>query len=632
MPVLPEDWRPQGVDDLEPRAWEALRETARSVCVTAGAGAGKTEFLAQKAAYLLQTGLCPESKHILAISFKRDAAQNLAARVRQRCPANQARRFHSMTFDAFTKQMLDHFRFAIPDDYRPPTDYSIAFPSRQDFNLFLRTHRRLDVSADRFERAIARTALPFEETVVDPRARELLRAYWDDQYAMPDGALVSFAMINRLVEYMLRSNLRIKRALRLTYPFVFLDEFQDTTYGQYSLVNAAFRDSNSVFTAVGDDKQRIMGWAGAMDNAFDEFTADFNAVRHALLRNWRSHQALVAIQHVIARQIDPDVEEVEARGELEVDGETAAIWMFDSCEQEAEQIARWIRSEVDEGFIAPHDVAILVRMRANNVEDDLAPVLCNYGLTLRNLARNVGEIAIQDLLAEPLTEILLLLLRLGAKARDPEAWNATQERLQALAGAHSEDEAAQEHLQRDIEKFSRNLRQAMREELPDPVVANRLFAQALDFVGVERLRQAYPEYRRDADFQRVRNGFQILLRECVESAADWSYVLDRFEGKGQVQLMTIHKSKGLEFHTMIFFGLDDQTWWSLSPDRGEELNSFFVAFTRAMQRAFFAYCSERGNAIGWLEQLLVPAGVKRIDGADILTSDEQEWQVPGTRN
>lgn len=621
MPVAPEDWRPQGVDDLEPRAWDALRETAQSVCVTAGAGAGKTEFLAQKAAYLLQTGLCPEPKRILAISFKRDAAQNLAARVRQRCPANQARRFHSMTFDAFTKHMLDHFRLAIPDAYRPPADYSIAFPSRQDIELFLRRHGRPDVSADRFERAVARTPLPLEETVENSRVRELLRSYWNDQYAMPDGALVSFAMINRLVEYMLRANPRIKRALRLTYPFVFLDEFQDTTYAQYSLVGAAFSESDAVFTAVGDDKQKIMGWAGAMDNAFDEFTTDFNAVRHALLRNWRSHEALVAIQHVIARQIDPDVEEVEARGELAVEGNTAAIWRFDSREQEAEQIARWIRSEVDNGRIAPHDVAILVRMRANNVEDELAPILRAHDLTLRNLARNVGEIAIQDLLAEPLTEALLPLLRLGASGRDPDAWNATQERMQTLAGTSPEDEAVQERLQREIGEFSRNLRRTMRDELPDPGAADRLFTQTLDFAGVERLRQAYPEYRRDADFHRVRNGFQALLRECVETAANWSGVIDRFEGKDQVPLMTIHKSKGLEFHTMIFFGLDAQSWWSLSPERGEELNSFFVAFTRARQRAFFAYCSERGNAIGWLEQLLLPAGVEQIDGANIVAAD-----------
>jgi len=56
---------------------DALRQTAQSVLVTAGAGAGKTEFLAQKATYLLQTGLCAAPKRILAISFKRDAARNL---------------------------------------------------------------------------------------------------------------------------------------------------------------------------------------------------------------------------------------------------------------------------------------------------------------------------------------------------------------------------------------------------------------------------------------------------------------------------------------------------------------------------------------------------------------------------
>lgn len=93
------------------------------------------------------------------------------------------------------------------------------FPTRQDVKLFLRRHGSPDVSADRFERAVARTPLPLEETVENPRLRELLRAYWDDQNAMPDGALVSLAMINRLVEYMLRANPKIKRALRLTYPF-----------------------------------------------------------------------------------------------------------------------------------------------------------------------------------------------------------------------------------------------------------------------------------------------------------------------------------------------------------------------------------------------------------------------------
>lgn len=69
--VSRDDWVPQGVGGLEGRAWEALRETDSSILVTAGAGAGKTEFLAQKASYLLQTGICSGTKRILAISFKK---------------------------------------------------------------------------------------------------------------------------------------------------------------------------------------------------------------------------------------------------------------------------------------------------------------------------------------------------------------------------------------------------------------------------------------------------------------------------------------------------------------------------------------------------------------------------------
>ena len=72
--VRPDDWRPRGIDDLEPQAWRALRQ-AGCTCVVAGPGAGKTEFLAQRAVYLLETGACPPPYRILAISFKSDAAE-----------------------------------------------------------------------------------------------------------------------------------------------------------------------------------------------------------------------------------------------------------------------------------------------------------------------------------------------------------------------------------------------------------------------------------------------------------------------------------------------------------------------------------------------------------------------------
>jgi hypothetical protein len=77
------DWRPIGVDDLKPAAWEALQDTG-NVAVVARPGAGKTEFLSQRAGYLLQIGICPWPQRILAISFKRDAAANLGHKVTAR--------------------------------------------------------------------------------------------------------------------------------------------------------------------------------------------------------------------------------------------------------------------------------------------------------------------------------------------------------------------------------------------------------------------------------------------------------------------------------------------------------------------------------------------------------------------
>jgi superfamily I DNA/RNA helicase len=606
--ITPELWRPQGVEDLEARAWEALREADRSVCVTAGAGAGKTEFLAQKATYLLRTGLCPQPKRILAISFKRDAARNLAERVEKRCPAEQARRFDSITFDAFTKGLVDRFRATIPDPYTPPAGYRIDFPTRNQLNHFLAAHGLHGTNAQQLERAVARTRLPF-----DGETNGAVRAYWDAQFNEHDDVMLSFPMINRLADWLLRVNPEIRTALQVTYPFVFLDEFQDTTYAQYGLLNTAFDGSDAIFTAVGDDKQRIMGWAGAMADAFDRFEAEYDARHIELISNWRSHQDLVLIQHVIARQIDPDSEQPEARAEREVDGDVAAIWEYDADADEVAGLASWIASEIESG-INPHEIGILVRLRANDVEDVLEETLRDSGITLRNVARNVGDIAIQDLLGEELTELLIPLLRLGASLKDPESWNKAQRSIQFLEAIYPEDETGQRRLQDRLQSFVRDLRAEMHAAEPDAVSARAMAQRALDFVGKDALRRAIAAYQRDADFERVWNGYCVLLGESTDGAVDWTAALDKFEGLGQVALMTIHKSKGLEFHTMIFYGLDSQTWWSLAPNRPEELNSFFVAFTRAKQRAFFTFSAERGGPVTWIEELLAPADLHRIKG------------------
>ena len=97
----------------------------------------------------------------------------------------------------------------------------------------------------------------------------------------------------------------------------------------------------------------------------------------------------------------------------------------------------------------------------------------------------------------------------------------------------------------------------------------------------------------------------------------WSEALDNYEGRNALPLMTIHKSKGLEYHTVVFVGLDDGAWWSFANDALEGTAGFFVAFSRAKQRVIFTYCPTRGarTKIATLYELLKSAGVSSMTKA-----------------
>lgn len=118
------DWIPADNLSLEPNALTATKSSFNTLIV-AGPGAGKTELLAQRACFLLETNTCRYPHKILAISFKRDAAYNLKDRVLKRCGKTLARRFESLTFDAFAKIILDRFYLGLSDDYKISAGYDI---------------------------------------------------------------------------------------------------------------------------------------------------------------------------------------------------------------------------------------------------------------------------------------------------------------------------------------------------------------------------------------------------------------------------------------------------------------------------------------------------------------------------
>lgn len=622
--VTPDAWRPRGIADLEPNAWYVLRRQGNT-CVVAGPGSGKTEFLAQRAAYLLETGACPAPNRILAISFKTDAAENLAARVRERCERAQAVRFVSMTFDAFTKSLVDRFLPALPVDWRPTKPYDIDFPKRRQVEEFL-TRARLAAlqpwqaaiaglgSADLEPKIVGSFRLPFQGMVPATAMEFVIERWWTDLLRRPGRSLLTFVMLNRLAELLLRARPQIARALHATYPFVFVDEFQDTTHSQYDFLLSAFGDPRITVTAVGDDKQRIMVWAGARTDAFDRFEAEFAAERVPLLFNFRSSPDLVRIQYVVAQALDANTIQTVAQSDRRVDGDVAQVWTCPTAAGEAQHLARWLAQDMVARGTKPRDYAILVRQTADRFEEQLAPALAALDLRLRNESRALGRTTLQDLLVDAYAEIAQSLLRLGAVRRAPAAWQVASDAVLRLRNADPDDELTCLRAEESLSAFLRSLRATMVATPPSAAAAEALADQVLAFVDPSALTRSFPEYATGDALAIALEAFRLHLAACANGSSDWAICLDRFAGINQVPLMTVHKSKGLEYDTILFVGLDDAMWWSHSAGNPEGIATFFVALSRAKQRAIFTFCRERGQRtrVADLYALLTAAGVPEM--------------------
>ena len=621
--VRPDDWRPIGVDELEANTRRVVRSTDHR-SVIAGPGAGKTELLAQRAAYLLQTGTAPPPRRILAISFKRDAATNLAARVRKRCHRSHAGRFDSMTFDAFAKGLVDRFGQALPKRWRPRPDYEIMQTTDAIYRGFLQgvgrpppvIGTRADIEAitiKAFERQhLLGAPLPLEGWPTPTLAEWAADRFWQSAIHEGTKSFLSFPMIGRLAELLLRTNPMVRHALQLTYSHLFMDEFQDTTPVQYELMRSIFLGSDTVITAVGDNKQQIMRWANAMPDPFGVFEADFGAVRTPLYNNYRSSPQLVQIQHVLAQALDARAVKPVSKAACTIDGESCAIWDFSTPRVEAAHLADFVIIEMATRSLGPRDFALLVRQKASDYAEVLAPAFAARGIPLRNEAALVGKVLLQELLAEEFSDSLIALLRLAMTPRAGRFWIECQDNLALLRGITAENEGGLARLARELDAFARDLARTHPAPPKGKPEADHVVAAVLDFIGRDRLVAVHPAYRQGDWFAKAVESAALHLQASSAGVADWAAALDLYEGVEAIPLMTIHKSKGLEYHTVIFVGLDDGAWWSFASDQVEGTAGFFVAFTRARQRVVFTYCARRGQRtkITTLYQLLRAAGVQ----------------------
>ncbi len=589
--IAVENWQPHELM-LEDGAAAAVRDLNNSSIIVAGPGAGKTELLAQRASFLLETGSCPFPCRILALSYKKDAAKNLKDRVVQRSGRELAHRVDSHTFDAFTKSVLDRFRNGLPDLYRPSADYQIDTNSKTRDLINQLPPREGLTRADMQRLPIADFQLSYMYGS-DVQARSaheaifadrLATAFWTYMLHEFSPSVATFWMINRLANLLLLKNAHLRAAFRQTYPFVFIDEFQDTTGLQYDLLQTMFQSRGVNVTAVGDHKQRIMAWAGALDGVFDKFRDDFGASEHYLVSNYRSSQRLVEIQQSIAVALEgQSVVESLSKAE-QAEGGDCYVLSFPNDGIEAQHVARLIERWIVEEDVDPRQICVLLRVRVARGTAQLIQALADLKIDAR------VEDQFQDLLSEPITGLLFDVLRLATQPRVPDAWTRTLDCLDIVRGSTTAD--SETVLREELSRFLRSMRSDIMACSGGRDEIRHAIQQIVDFVGSSEIRMLYPQYAQGPYFCQQLDLIAEHLSNCWTNDS-WIGALDNFEGKSSIPMMTIHKSKGLEYHSVVVLGLEDEELFRYKDDPHEETCAFFVAFSRAKRRVVFTACESR---------------------------------------
>ncbi|MFZ5506694.1 MAG: UvrD-helicase domain-containing protein [Pseudomonadota bacterium] len=529
--IKPERWQPADGLKLEPNALRAATETTHSLALTAGPGAGKTEMLAQRADFLLRTGACRYPRRILAISFKVDASRNLKERVRKRCGPALASRFDSHTFHAFAKRLIDRFRPVLTGKDALDADYTIGKPR------------------------VTRRQIEFDDLV--PLAIEILKA---SEVA--------------------------RNAVRQTYSHVFLDEFQDCTGQQYQLLRAAFHGSDIQLTAVGDTKQRIMGWAGALEGVFKTFAGEFKATPLNLYQNFRSQPRLRRMQNAMVKVMDPGA--AVPGGDIVGKGGLVQLEHFADSQAEAAAITALIAKSVDEDALRLSEIAILVSKQVELYAQPLMSMLTQQGVAFRN------EQALQDLSAEPAARLIVDFLTVVMTEQEPEAYSRLMDTL--LSGA-MDDDAAYEARTRWHRFIDDARTRAGMVATPGPAapLMCELAEQLLQRAGRELVAGLSADYERGPRLDEVVEQTFARIRELRTVASDAAGALARFSEDRAVRIMTIHKSKGLEFDTVIVLGVEEEAFWG---EEEAERSGFFVAISRAKRRLVLTTTSRRDKPEG----------------------------------
>ena len=580
--VKSDDWLPKGDIILENAALEAVKNV-NNCLVIAGPGAGKTELLAQKLDYLFSTNECISPKKILALSFKTDAAANMKNRVKKRYGDEYASRFTSLTYSAFEKMILDQYINALPEEIRPDRDYLV-----DDWDVIKATLIKNGINVNGRRMSDIRKSV--EKTVLNDEAnlkfkKDLLKGTRNNK------AVLLYKQITKLATYIIYTNKYIRKALQMTYEFVFLDEFQDTTYDQYNLLKTCFLGSTCKLTAVGDNKQAIMRWAGANPDIFQDYKLDFKANEYQLLMNHRSVPKLIEFQKEVHQILNSNHSSIQSNYYPEFQEGEITLFEFENESLEAKLIANDIESKI-QGGIRPSEICILAKQKVDDYSSKLIITLSSKGIKARI------ENEYQELLKDPTCNLLLDLISCSQGKRDPLIWENISNFYGNINGIDElTDELILAKSYKEIDNIVSDITYLISNFIPNEESMLKLIDCIIEKIDEKRIISNFSTYNGKSDLDIiVKNFSKLLYIEYSQTQGEWLDTVSSFKGENSIPIMTIHKSKGLEYEVVYFLGLEDSAFWSFNDQPEEDKSAFFVALSRAKSHLIFTYCKLRNNS------------------------------------
>lgn len=271
---------------LNPEQQQAVNAREGYFVCMAGPGSGKTRTVVERVNDILEEGYLPEQ--LLATTFTREAAQEMAKRAGLSEDQHIFRTFHSLCLE-----IVHHERRYLPFTllHAPPE----AGQQRKLIGTLCRANKLDFKKLTNYISTMKRNGVEPEQAMKDTRGAEGLRlalAYKQyEEGCRREGWLDFDSMLTESVK-LLEKHPEVRA--RWQYRFITVDEAQDTDDVQWRLVQLLSEEHKNVF-AVGDEEQLIYAWRGAKPNGLSNFSKRFpNPTVIYLFRNYRSTDEIVA--------------------------------------------------------------------------------------------------------------------------------------------------------------------------------------------------------------------------------------------------------------------------------------------------------------------------------------------------